>query len=383
MGEGRIITQSERPRVLVIGPRRGSTGGVAMFTDILLASRLNENFELIHLETTRTAAGSGKADTLAPINFLYFARQYLRLLWILLARRPRIVHLPITSGISFWKACAFLSLARFWGVPTIGHLHGATFHLFFESSGSRKRGWIAGNLRGVSTVIALSEGWRRFLLESVSDRLNVVVVPNTIETDFARWAERVERPAGRSGVMVLYLGRLWSRKGVVDSLRAAPRVRERAPGTRFVFAGEPTNVADREEIERACAAAGGEGIEFPGAVSGDAKRRLFAEADIFLLPSFVENQPIAVLEAMAAGLPLVVTPVGSMPEFLEEGRNALFVQPGDPEEIASKLTELAARPELRRSMGEANRAKFRDEFGPERMVARLETIYRSLLDGDR
>ncbi len=350
-----------------------------MFNDILLASRLREGFELIHLDTTRTAAGTGKANTFAPINVLYFARQYIRLALLLATRRPGIMHQPITAGISFWKEGAFMALARFFGVRIVAHLHAGTFASFHESAGPGLRRAIARSLLRAHVVIALSDGWRRLLLESVSDRLNVVVVPNTVEPDFARWADRLERPAGRAGVMVLYLGRLWSRKGVVDALRAVPRVRERVADVRFVFAGEATTAADRNEIESVRAIVGKKGIEFPGAVSGEEKRRLFAEADIFLLPSFVENQPIAVLEAMATGLPLVVTPVGSMPEFLEEGRNALFVEPGDPADIASKVAELAARPELRRSMGEENRAKFHAEFGPEAMIGRLERIYREIL----
>jgi glycosyltransferase involved in cell wall biosynthesis len=350
-----------------------------MFNDILFRSRLRDMFELISLDTTRTAAGRGKASTLAPVNFFYFGQQYIRLAWILLTRRPRIMHQPITSGISFWKECAFMSLAGRFGVATIGHLHGASFGLFVDASPAWKRKRIAANLRGVGILIALSDGWRRTLVDMVDPNLRVEIVPNTVEPDFARWADRLERPARRAGITVLYLGRLWSRKGVVDALRAVPRVRERFPEARFVFAGEATTAADHEEIESVRAVIGKKGIEFPGAVSGEVKRRLFAEADIFLLPSFVENQPIAVLEAMAAGLSLVVSPVGSMPEFLEEGRNALFVEPGDPADIASKIAELAARPELRRSMGEENRAKFHAEFGAEAMIGRLEKIYRDLL----
>lgn len=350
-----------------------------MFNDILLGSRLGETFELIHLDTTRTEAGRGKASTLAPINLLYFVRQYGRLAWILMTRRPRIMHQPITSGISFWKECAFVSLARLFGVATVGHLHGASFGLFYDASGPWKRARIAACLRGLRLVIALSEGWRRTLVDKVDARLRVEIVPNTVETEFVRWADRLERPAGRSGFTVLYLGRLWSRKGVTDALRAVPRVRDRVPGVRFVFAGETTTAADRDEIDRARAEVGSRGIEFPGAVSGEEKRGLFADADIFILPSFVENQPIAVLEAMAAGLPLVVTPVGALPEFLVEGRNALFVRPGDPADIASKIAELAARPDLRRSMGEENRAMFREQFRPEVMIGHLERIYGTLL----
>lgn len=365
--------------MLVVGPRGGATGGVAMFNDILLASPLAERFELIHLDTTRTPAGRGKAATLAPINLLYFARQALRLVSILSTHRPRIIHQPITYGISFWKECAFLALASLFGAATVGHLHGGAFLEFLHAASGRKRRRIAAALRPLSAMIALSEGWRRALLEEVDSGLRVVVIPNTVEAGFARWADRFDRSVRRERVTVLCLGRLSSRKGTIDALRAAPLLRERVVQARLVFAGEAATAADREEIDRALETVGRDGVEFTGAVSGEAKRRLFEEADIFLLPSHVENLPIVVLEAMAAGLPLVVTKVGALPEFLAEGQNALFVRAGDPEEIASKVAELAARPDSRRSMGEANRRLFREEFGPERMFARIEKLYLDLL----
>jgi glycosyltransferase involved in cell wall biosynthesis len=350
-----------------------------MFVDILLESRLRVGFDLMHLDTTRTQAGRGKASTLAPINWIYSVRQLARLFWILMTRRPRIMHQPITSGISFWKEGAFMALARLFGVPIVAHLHAGAFAPFFESAHAGKRRAIVRTLEKARVMIALSDGWKRFLLETVSRQLNVVVVPNTVDPDFAQWADRRESPAAHNAMTVLYVGRLGARKGVLDALRAAPRVRERFPEIRFIFAGDAVTEADRREIDEARAASGSKGIEFPGAVSGERKRELFARADIFILPSYVENQPISVLEAMAAGLPLVVCPVGSIPEFLVDGQNALFVRPGHPEELAASLIELAARPDLRHSMGEENRAKFREEFAPETMIGHIERIYRLLL----
>lgn len=350
-----------------------------MFVDILLTSRLDTGFELIHLDTTRTEAGRGKGATLAPINIVYFIRQLMQLVWIVLTRRPRIMHQPLTTGLAFWKWDAFMCMARLFGVPVVAHLHGGAFATFYEASGAGRRQAIARALERANIVIALSEGGGRFLRESVSPRIEVAVVPNTIEPGFAHWADRLERTTTRKGITVLFVGRLGSVKGVVDALRAVPTIRARFPETRFIFAGDAVTEADRREIEGARAEIGPKGIEFPGAVSGQRKHELFAQADIFILPSYVENQPISVLEAMAAGLPLVVCPVGSMPEFLVEGRNALFVRPGHPEELAASIVELAARPDLRHAMGEENRAKFREEFAPETMIGNIERVYRTLL----
>ena len=102
---------------------------------------------------------------------------------------------------------------------------------------------------------------------------------------------------------------------------------------------------------------------------------LFEEADIFILPSYFENFPIAVLEAMAAGLPLIVTPVGALPEVLNEGEHCLFIKAGDIDGLADRLKQLVAAPEQRAAMGAANAALFRQEFDRPAILAKIEHAY--------
>ncbi|MBM3318115.1 MAG: glycosyltransferase family 4 protein [Candidatus Eisenbacteria bacterium] len=370
----------QRERVLLVGPLRGATGGVAMFTETLLASRLGGRFEFVHLDTTRTAAGSGRAATLAPINFLYFVRQWLELARLLARHRPRILHQPVTSGISFWKEAAFMACGRLAGARVVAHLHGARFQDFHGGGGSVRRWLVRRALRCARVVIVLSDGWRRYLLERVDGRLRAEIVANPVARDFVAWASGVERDPGRAPATVLFVGRLARIKGLVTALQAVPLVQRRAPGTRFVFAGGPASAAENAEVERARASLPADGtVLFPGLIGGPDKRSWFQGADVLILPSTHENLPIVILEGLAAGLPLVVTPVGALPEFLVEGEHALFVPPGDAGALAGRVADLIADPSLRRRMGEANRALFRERFDPDRILERIEQIYREAL----
>jgi glycosyltransferase involved in cell wall biosynthesis len=366
-----------RPRILVIGPTGGTTGGVAMFTDILLASRLADRFELIHLDTSRGRAGEGKASSLAPINFLYFIRQFLRLLWILISRRPVVLHQPITSRISLWKEASFMILGRLFGARVIGHLHGGHIRPHLDATWGPGRAMLRALLRLPHRYVTLSQGWRDFLLESVSPNLRIEVIPITVEPRIATMElAQVERSVGYT---VLCIGRLEIRKGILDAIAAVQIAHAKTPALHMVWAGGPGPRDEQPRINEACGRASSERYaSFPGIVKGAEKERLLREVNLFLLPSHYENLPTVVLEAMAAGLPLVVTRVGALPEYLEEGQHCLFVEPGDPQALGEALVRLAGDLELRRSMGEANRALFLERFHPDIVLESVGKLYEQM-----
>ncbi len=376
------MAQGKKPRVLVVGPTLKQMGGVGMFNEILLASPLRERFELIHLDTTRPPESMDRVATLSPVNFLFFFRQLWRLLMILLTRRPALMHQPITARVSFWKEGAFMLLARLFGVRVIGHLHGNRFRIMYENGNWLIRQGMIAVLHLPTVMIALSEGWRQYLLEIMPGK-PVVVVPNTVSADFAALTDSPPLPKDPTTCAILFVGSLGSRKGVLDILKAIPLVQAQIPGVCFVFVGGLEFGAERAVVEQARQALPSQdGVTFTGIVTGQTKRDLFAAADIFILPSHSENFPIAVLEAMAAGLPLVVTPVGALPEVLEEGRNAFFIPPGDHVALANRLVRLARDPALRQTMGQANRELFRREYFPDVILERIGNLYESVLAGD-
>jgi glycosyltransferase involved in cell wall biosynthesis len=105
---------------------------------------------------------------------------------------------------------------------------------------------------------------------------------------------------------------------------------------------------------------------------------LLAAADGFVLSSHSEGFPISTLEAMRAGLPVVVSRVGGAPEAVAEGETGFVAPPADPAALRARLADLAASPELRRRMGAAGRARFLDSFSFERMYERTMAVYAEL-----
>jgi len=170
------------------------------------------------------------------------------------------------------------------------------------------------------------------------------------------------------------VGRLVERKGHLDLLAAWPAIREAVPDAELLLVGdgplrgELARLAER----RGCA----DSVHLPGRRQD--VPRLLDLMDVFVFPSHYEGLPGAVLEAMAAGLPIVATPVDGNAELITHCRNGLHVGVRTPEELAWATIRLLEHPELSTSLGTAARERARADFRTEQMVARFEALYRSL-----
>jgi len=212
---------------------------------------------------------------------------------------------------------------------------------------------------GISTAtrsIAVSRHLRQQLIDRYSaDPRRVHVIYNAV-----RPTERLERidPTKR---FVLYVGRLAAMKGVDTFLRAAARIAEKIPDVLFVIAGEGPeyarliHLATRLEI--------GERVMFLGKVSDEEREMLLSGASVFVLPSVVEPFGIAALEAMAAGVPTIVSKTSGVAEVSSSSFRVDF---WDVDEFASRIAELLEYPTLRSTMGEQGRWEALREGWPER-----------------
>jgi glycosyltransferase involved in cell wall biosynthesis len=115
-----------------------------------------------------------------------------------------------------------------------------------------------------------------------------------------------------------------------------------------------------------------------GTVRGAEKAALLNEADVFVLPSYQEGLPMAILEAMAAGLAIVATPVGGIPEVVQDGYNGFLVAPGDIGALSEKLAILVGDPQLRELMGRRSRRFAEEQLDVRSYADRLVDLYDSL-----
>jgi glycosyltransferase involved in cell wall biosynthesis len=192
--------------------------------------------------------------------------------------------------------------------------------------------------------------WQRF-----RPRTRVYVVRNPLPDLPAAGGEVDESVPDEP--IVLCVSRLLEGKGVLELVRACAIVREHVP-CRLVFAGEGPEL---ERIRALAEELGMEGsVDLVGYLQDKELATMYRQATVFVLPTALsEGFPMAVMEAMAAGLPIVTTPSRGSADHLEEGRHALFAPARDPEALADRITRLLQDDDLREGMREANRTRAR------------------------
>jgi glycosyltransferase involved in cell wall biosynthesis len=216
------------------------------------------------------------------------------------------------------------------------------------------------------SIAAQFDGW-------VSpERLHVV--PNG--ADFPGAGDRGQQ----SGVLrVLYVGNMQEGKGILDIVQAAAILKARNVSFRLDAVGAWRDDRVRQKCLRTCSAKGLP-VDFHPPASGQDKFEYFKEADVFVFtPRQREGHPWVILEAMAAGLPVISTDQGAIAETVTDGESGYIVPPGDPEAIAGKVALLAREPERRLRMGGASRKRYEDHYTEEAMVRGFTRVFRAAL----
>jgi glycosyltransferase involved in cell wall biosynthesis len=301
----------------------------------------------------------------------YFLSCFFTLGITCLVRPPDLVHLNLASHGSILRKLLLMWLARAFHIPALLHIHGSEFIPFCESLGPRSRGLLVGSLSRASRIVVIGDYWRRYLVESLGVPAEIVTVVHNAVPLPAPPAPRAASPRCR----IVALGLLGSRKGTPELLAAlaAPAMREL--DWEAVIAGNGEVEASRE---RAATLGLADQVQIPGWVDAATVSGLLASADIFVLPSHHEGLPVAILEAMGAGLPVVTTPVGAIPELVIAQETGFLVPPGSAAELSAALVELIGNPELRMRLGKNARARIEQHFRVEVIAERFASMYREL-----
>lgn len=353
-------------RVIHVGPSVRSRGGIAAVIASLLDRLGREPQMSVEAIPTTMWRESGVLR-----NGLLFVFALLRVLLACAARPKPLLHVHLASRASVLRKGIIIRLARLLRAPCLLHDHG--IETFYGKSGEATRSWIRGTFRRASAVVSITEKERQFLASVISSP--VEVVPNAVAIP-----ERPEpRSADRRGpVVFLFLARIAKTKGAFDLLEAFASLCSEGVPTRLVLAGNG-------EVEKARAWLKDRNldrqVDVPGWVEGEAKSASFKGADVFVLPSYYDNLPVSILEAMAFGLPVIATAVGGIPEAVADGETGLLVQPGDVGALAQAMKRLASDHRLRAAMAEAARARAEERFSLEAVAARLKQIYQAIAAG--
>ncbi len=387
------VSAAARPRLLVAGPTPPPYAGVETFTQTVVTSTIvREHFNLSFCNMQKPITNEQRGR-LGRVNITYnlsHVWHMLRMSWRL---RPDVTYLPLSQNrTGFFRDSLLLLVSRPFARRIVYQVHGGSFDEFY----TRQPHWFQLYTRWVfghaDAFFLGGERLRRQFGDLIPPQ-KYHVAAYGVRTNYPPRS----RPADddRREIRILFMGHISFAKGAVDLIRALPVLREALRGEnihlKVQLAGEFINkernilfIPERDNapntIRQIIAQHGLQDIvTFLGVIRDEQKLQTLVDSDIFVLPSYTEAIGLSVMEAMAAGLPVVVTPAGALPDMLTNGTHCLFVNPGAPLELAQQLLTLIRDRSLRQRMGCANHAIIETHYNEQAFLERLVAAFDDVL----
>ena len=367
----------DRRRVLVVGPL-AKTGGVSRYVRQLLA-RHSSSYVYSLFNTARSEKRSARSSdgygAILSDGWLHAFRGLLETLEHMLAFprqlrsvKPHLVHVCGVSHWVFWENAYYMAVCRALAVPVTMHYLGSLDH-YWEGCGCVERVFVRCALKLPRGMVVLS---RRALrtLSQIAPAAHAVVVSSSVEP--AAYAESSSRlwPADGQVRMLFVGGQDPYRKGLGEVLAVAKVLSAIDSNLVFVVTGPVAEAAARRNGDWT-----GVNVRFTGAVAANDMVALYHSVDALVLPSHKEGLPYVVVEAMAAGLPVISSSVGGLPEVVSHGQTGLLIRAGDVLGLECAVRELAGDAVKIRRFGAAAQRFVESHLSTEKCLADLERFF--------
>lgn len=354
-----MINKDLAAKVIFLGVSMNTKGGM---TAVLVSyDKYIENMRFI--PTWRLGNKAVKA--------WYAAQAVARAWWLCkFDKQIRIVHIHGAANASFYRCRMFIKLAKKFGKKVILHEHAADFVEFFNAAGDKAN--IVETINSCDCLIVLSNSWKDYFASIGVEESKIHVLNNIVSPP-----ETVNKPHNDGKLHLMYMGEISNRKGAFDLLKAVSDNRDyfkerlllRMGGNEVD--GDINAYIKKHSLESF--------VSYEGWISGQKKTDCLTWEDVYILPSYNEGLPIAILEAMSYRHPVISTPVGGIPEVVESGENGILIQPGNTQEIADAIKLYIENPKNVAIEGRKSYERVK-AFFPEAVFDELEKIYNKLLN---
>jgi len=352
-------------RVGLVAPLPPQVGGVASFAAWLVEHErsIGCRYEPFDLWRPPEAEAGGRVRVAPALRQVRLAARFA--LWLRSA--PDLVHVCVSySATGVLRDLLFVGLARASGRRVIAHVHGAEL-----AGGTHPVRALA--LRAIARLsvetVALAPS-SRMALKRLGIEASVVFNPVRLEGTASQ--------AARHGAVcrALFVGTYGRRKGAAELVETIAQLRGEGISIELELAGKEEFRGEEAELRSRVRESGLTGfVRFHGVLGTPALRELYESSHVFVLPSRSEGLPMALLEAMAFGLPVVATRVGGIPDVIEHGESGLLIQPARSVELTDALRRLSSDPRLREQLGKSAQARVQGLASAEIVAERWRMIY--------
>ena len=349
-------------KVLLVSPSPPPVGGIAAWTVHLLAyAPAHSEVELIQVNSAikfrsitrlgfsrRLWTGIGETVSLA----YRFVRAVKR-------ERPQVIHHTTSASFGLFKDWLLLKIAHGYSVPVVIHFHFGRIPDLMAKKNWEWR-WLSRVIKNAAMAMVLDR--KSLMALQDSGFQNVCIVPNPISPQLEALAQKPQGESVRAASHVLFVGHLIPSKGIKELVAACSRL----PSVTELRLVGPVEKEFRHELLALAETRAGNWLVFAGTLNAEGVLEEMRQATLLALPSYTEGFPLTVVEAMAAGCPVVATPVGAIPEILafdDQTPAGASVPVQDVEALAKAIRSLLDNPQQRLSLAKRAREKVVSDYG--------------------
>jgi glycosyltransferase involved in cell wall biosynthesis len=371
----------------MVGPFPPTVGGITSYMNSVINSQLNEQYTFIPFTISRPTIGIVKENygysIIKSIDFITLLKSIIITIYhlliypfVLFFNYPKLVHIHTTDYFQFWENYLHILVSKIFGIKIVLHFHATSFPQFYETSGKISRRLIKNAFSLADIIVLLSENQKGFF-EKLVTKDKIHVLPNFVNTNLYKSKGDLNKKSNHQIKFVFIGGEESIRKGIYDVIKSISLVINEIENAHFIFIGRCNTDKVLEMIEKDNLP---KYVDLKGYVSDEEKRKILTDSDIFILPSYAEGLPIAILEAMASGLAVISTNVGSIPETIKDGVNGYLISPGDYKALSEKLIFLSKNRELLRKIGSNNIELAKEKYDTDVLIHKIDTIYKKLIN---
>ena len=345
-------------RVLMVGPDVEKVpGGMATVVKNYMDSQLANKFKIRYISSN--IEGNIINKLLFNIKALFK--------YLINIKKYDIVHIHMAERGSFYRKSIYIIIAKLLGKKIIVHFHGAEFDEFYHKESNKLQKMYIKYILGKSNlIIALGDNWKKKIKRYTNTE--IVVLNNAVEVPDNNFYDINNKN-------ILLLGRLEQRKGTFDLLDITDNVLQEDSRFNLVLAGDGNLEVVKKKIDKLQLK---DNVKLLGWINKEQREEIFKNTAIFVLPSYNEGMPMAILEAMSYGIPLVVSDVGDIPYLVNDEENGYLINAGDKKQLEDRVLRLMKDKDLRAKISRNNYDKVKNKFNLQLNLKKIEKIYMGL-----
>lgn len=355
-----MVNKTNFDEILHVGPNfKNRKGGIASV--LKLYNQNIENFRFFPSAITQNIFLNLTCFPLVLVGFILY----------LTFNQIETVHIHGASRGSFYRKFFFFIIAKkLFNKNVVYHIHGGKYDHFFKTSNSFIKSKVRKMIQEVDLLLVMAQNWKNYF-EKNFDQKNVEILNNPV-SEPSNYNKIFESKI----LKLLFLGKIHKEKGIFDLIETLheckPVFGERVQLTVAGIGQDKKlkNLIEKYKLQK--------NVEYVGWVAGNKKNRMLVENHIMVLPSYYENFPMVLLEAMSYSMGLISSDVGGIHKILEQGQNGVFIKPGNKRSLREAIEIYLQKPQIVKEHGQNSFEKVKGFF-PSKILKELSAIYKNTL----